>query len=551
MPFDDEPYLLSLISILYIVKTFWVFSNGTVSFSTGRSEQETQESLEQGAFAQRFARKYKQHVDVYLEMSDQIKCFDNDFRYFEIEPDKIVDLAKAMIAAAGPARSDDISSLKCFALVCTAECEDNGKLDTPIHPAAPKTRSRGFNQPQLARLLTPVKLISDFDKDPKEFIKGVGNGTIKIRAKHMPSFLWPRDEYDPHDLEYEMFRNRALLMTYNHIFTSPSSAMPGHTKTQSSQAKLHRMTSVTAPSIAYVCQQYRYAISAIDDWRHDERLFKREEFYDQVLKILYKDLIEWLNAEILGIDPRALDESDNEEGPSTATMIQQQREARRAAKTALKALAQSAQGPDKPAAQRLSDPSLDHGHSPVPLPTSSLHATFIPPPPPPTNNQHTAFIPPPAPLVMHPISPHPSFVSERTSAPYLERPPLPTPQPSQLRRDPRSPHQDLGYSRHRERAPEGNEQSMPPRKHAMFSERRVLYSPDRPSQHSPPKCPWSHSSAEVHPPSKKSKGEERERDRRRDVENQFPHYSHRRNSHSSRRMSESQPTFGVAYEGLS
>ena len=73
-----------------------------------------------------------------------------------------------MTAAAGAARSDDISSLKYFALVYTAECEANGKLDPPIHPAAPKGSSRGFKHPQFARLLTPMKLISDFDKDPKE-----------------------------------------------------------------------------------------------------------------------------------------------------------------------------------------------------------------------------------------------------------------------------------------------------------------------------------------------------------------------------------------------
>ncbi|KAF8156612.1 hypothetical protein B0H34DRAFT_847204 [Crassisporium funariophilum] len=125
----------------------------------------------------------------------------------------------------------------------------------------------------------------------------------------MPSFLWPKDGYDCEQMEENMFRNPVLVMVWKHIFTCPSSALkdgPGRTKTRSSQAKMNKMLSVTPRSIAYVCLMLRHSISDIEDWRTEDKLFKREEFYEFIMALFdngddkesdwVKDTIELWNA---------------------------------------------------------------------------------------------------------------------------------------------------------------------------------------------------------------------------------------------------------------
>ncbi|KAF8154665.1 hypothetical protein B0H34DRAFT_809198 [Crassisporium funariophilum] len=125
----------------------------------------------------------------------------------------------------------------------------------------------------------------------------------------MPLFLWENNDYDPKDLTAGMFRNSILVMVFKHVFTSPSSALqdqPKQTKMKGLQAKRNKMTSVMAGSIAYTCVQYRHAILTITDWRVEDWLFDRDEFYDAIVKMFndgkdddpdwVKDTFEWWNA---------------------------------------------------------------------------------------------------------------------------------------------------------------------------------------------------------------------------------------------------------------
>ena len=50
--------------------------------------------------------------------------------------------------------------------------------DQALVPSIPKTEdksSRGFNHPQIARLLCPCKRLSEFDADPERFVCHVNN----------------------------------------------------------------------------------------------------------------------------------------------------------------------------------------------------------------------------------------------------------------------------------------------------------------------------------------------------------------------------------------
>lgn len=72
-----------------------------------------------------------------------------------------------MSAAAGTARSNDISNLKKDALTYTALCEPNERLEPSINPNESKKTVRGFKHLQLGRLLCPQDLIEKYDNDPE------------------------------------------------------------------------------------------------------------------------------------------------------------------------------------------------------------------------------------------------------------------------------------------------------------------------------------------------------------------------------------------------
>ncbi|KDR65621.1 hypothetical protein GALMADRAFT_1364505 [Galerina marginata CBS 339.88] len=79
-------------------------------------------------------------------------------------------------------------------------------------------------------------------------------------------------------------------------------------------------------------------ISNIEDWRIEDKLFKREQFYALIMALFndvddgefdwVKDTIEWWDAcrrQVFGSEPKSIDESDNELGPSTLAIIEKQR----------------------------------------------------------------------------------------------------------------------------------------------------------------------------------------------------------------------------------
>ncbi|PPQ87218.1 hypothetical protein CVT25_014376, partial [Psilocybe cyanescens] len=184
-------------------------------------------------------------------------------------------------------------------------------------------------------------------------MRKLNNGDILAHSRDMPTFAWPCDKYDPEDTDSDLFRNKILLMIWKHIFTSPSSALmdqPRKTKTRSSQAKMHHMESVTPALIAYACIQLRYALSGIEDWQIEDNVFERETFYKYIISLFAPDedggdsewsadTIEWWNVKVFGTESRTVDEPENQEGPSTFTIIAEQRRVCKEAKAVVAAAA--------------------------------------------------------------------------------------------------------------------------------------------------------------------------------------------------------------------
>jgi hypothetical protein len=79
----------------------------------------------------------------------------------------------------------------------------------------------------LSRLLTPVRLLEDFDKNPDQWVafihlfcvsyifryrKKILRGAIKFTDEDFPSMLYPQpDGYDPEDLDANLLRNHTAV----------------------------------------------------------------------------------------------------------------------------------------------------------------------------------------------------------------------------------------------------------------------------------------------------------------------------------------------------
>jgi hypothetical protein len=99
-----------------------------------------------------------------------------------------------------------------------------------------------------------------------------------VSGAQWPIFLYDGYEYDPEDPRKGLFKSNILIYVstppiraepfrtdfsgfkaFKHVFTSPSSVNKAPTATQSGNARIHGMTSVTPASISYIATQVRHA----------------------------------------------------------------------------------------------------------------------------------------------------------------------------------------------------------------------------------------------------------------------------------------------------
>ncbi|PPQ94905.1 hypothetical protein CVT25_004426 [Psilocybe cyanescens] len=83
-----------------------------------------------------------------------------------------------------------------------------------------------------------------------------------------------------------------------------------------------------------MCVQYQFAILESIDWRQDDHLFKMDKFFYTILETIniakeedpewYHNLIEWWNLQVFGTKIEAVNDGDNQEGPSTVNTIHTQ-----------------------------------------------------------------------------------------------------------------------------------------------------------------------------------------------------------------------------------
>ncbi|KAG6913502.1 hypothetical protein DXG01_006388 [Tephrocybe rancida] len=162
-----------------------------------------------------------------------------DLQYF-------IDIPAQLQKGANGARSDDTKSLKGAVIEWITP---KGQALSP-----PLTHNikidRGFHHERTGFLLCPTGLNWQ-DAEVKEKLKCREQ---LVSGDEWPVFIYHGYIYDPKDPWNGAFRS-LLLKVFKHIFTSPSSVNKDPKVTQSRNAHLHDMTSVTAASIAYVATQ--------------------------------------------------------------------------------------------------------------------------------------------------------------------------------------------------------------------------------------------------------------------------------------------------------
>ncbi|KAF9541595.1 hypothetical protein CPC08DRAFT_717114 [Agrocybe pediades] len=95
----------------------------------------------------------------------------------------------------------------------------------PILPAIPEVKAlRGWANMETSRALVPLKHKKEFDLRPSNYRKKAEEGTIRITASDLPSFLYPvGTEYDPERINEGLFRDHIIIHTLRSIYTSKSS----------------------------------------------------------------------------------------------------------------------------------------------------------------------------------------------------------------------------------------------------------------------------------------------------------------------------------------
>ncbi|KAF8481416.1 hypothetical protein JB92DRAFT_1710502 [Gautieria morchelliformis] len=154
-----------------------------------------------------------------------------------------------------------------------------------FHPAlrANDKESRGFNHPQIGRLLVSAPKVRQWDED-EEFRRRVKKGIEIFRPQDFPVFLYEDDKVDPNNLLSGFLRSEILIRAYRAIMIGPSAIDGRGTSaraTKKGNAQLNNMTDISIPSLSYIAtlvcvplvyQIYLMAICRyISAYPHNER----------------------------------------------------------------------------------------------------------------------------------------------------------------------------------------------------------------------------------------------------------------------------------------
>ncbi|KAH6904057.1 hypothetical protein BKA70DRAFT_1109709 [Coprinopsis sp. MPI-PUGE-AT-0042] len=259
---------------------------------------------------------YKQLLKLSPGLEDRL-CNGSDEDIFHV--------AELIQKGSSTARADDTKGLK--GVIIDWITPPGEALRPPLSRNV-KT-DRGFYHDVTGRLLCPIGL--DW-KDPSTK-EGLRTGTLSVTGDQWPLFLYEGYTFNPTNVWVGLFRSILLVSAFKHIFTSPSSVDRQPRATRSGNARIHGMTKVTVPSLAYVATQVRFALSSSPVFSRTDLVTDSEWFYGSIIDAFndpreeeqVNKLLAWWNKQIFPTSHAQM--ADLKEG-SVLALMRQQREAR-------------------------------------------------------------------------------------------------------------------------------------------------------------------------------------------------------------------------------
>ncbi|KAF7782960.1 hypothetical protein Agabi119p4_2336 [Agaricus bisporus var. burnettii] len=247
-------------------------------------------------------------------------------------------LGKQMDNARGTCLAFDAHRMKERITTYVDRILPNRKLEPPLTLTHKKELCMGWNHPQLAALLIPLKYLGAYKENPALTISQVMDGTLVIRGSDFPAFLYPFDTpYKPSRPRDECFHGLLWIFTFKALFTGPATATQAEfngLRPKHCQAYHHGLTKVTPETIAYAAMHTYYAISNAREWRTDMGTFDKKEFFTSMVTVLSKEsrwqkkLFRWANTRIFGSPDGAASPRDKPkiQGPSDVELFLKQTE---------------------------------------------------------------------------------------------------------------------------------------------------------------------------------------------------------------------------------
>ncbi|KIM60201.1 hypothetical protein SCLCIDRAFT_16352 [Scleroderma citrinum Foug A] len=180
---------------------------------------------------------------------------------FESNLDALANFIDTMVAVATGRRTDNTGSLKYNGLMYILKDPNTDKMD-PLMPKIrnPSKANRGWNHQMIACHLCPAHDIDEFNSDPQAYMDLVHAG-----------FLC----------------GYALLRTWCHIFTGPTSAIHKNRKaTKPSKGHLHGLQEPNIRNIMYVAIQLYFALSNESSWMDMISMVDLTEMFHAVVQLV-------------------------------------------------------------------------------------------------------------------------------------------------------------------------------------------------------------------------------------------------------------------------
>ncbi|KAI5980896.1 hypothetical protein EDD15DRAFT_2380723 [Pisolithus albus] len=209
----------------------------------------------------------ERYFDIFNRMLRYVPWLEDELKIMDApEFDKVANkLTKGM----SDQRSMDLGSVKHAGLAyIPLKMNTTFTLDPPLSKGEDKS-DRGFNHPQIARLLCPRKKLHLFDEDEAGTMIALQTGAIPVTVYNWPSFFYEDGVYDPQNRLCGLFRGHIAWRFYVHLFIGPSAAAKGVVTSNTAKRAKNRawsLTEVTPHIIAYVHVIAYFTLTAEQKW---------------------------------------------------------------------------------------------------------------------------------------------------------------------------------------------------------------------------------------------------------------------------------------------